>query len=96
MNENKKTLTITPKWAITVICGAILSGIVTGAFGTVSVLNSDHFTLLAVTEKVTKLETTTVNREFYETRYDNLCEKIDVLGKKVDNLTTAINSLYNR
>ena len=96
MNENKKTLTVTPKWAITVICGAILSGIVTGAFGALNLLNSDHFTLMAITEKVTKLETTTVNREFYETRYDNLCEKVDVLGKKVDNLTNFINNLYNR
>ena len=96
MNDTKKTVTVTPKWAITIIVGSVLSGMVTGAFGVANVLNSDHYALLAFTEKVNKLEQTTVNREFYDTRYLTLCEKIDTLTKKVENLTTSVNNLYSR
>jgi len=96
MNETKKTLSVTPRWAITVVVGAVLTGMVTGAFGILNVVNSDHFTLMAVTDKVAKLEETRVDREFYDVHYISLCEKIENLGKKVENLTTAVNALYRR
>ena len=61
MNENncpktKKTIEISFNWAVTIFVGAILTGLVGGAFTVGSILNSDHFTLAANVEDTKELK----------------------------------------
>ena len=62
MNENncpkaKKTIEISFNWAVTVIVGTLLTGLVGGAFTVGSILNSDHFALAATIEDTQELKT---------------------------------------
>lgn len=43
--KTKKTVEISFNWAVTVIVGTLLTGIISGAFSVGTILNSDHFAL---------------------------------------------------
>lgn len=54
--KNKKTLEISFNWAVTIIVGALLTGIISGAFSVGAILNSDHYALAANIENVKELK----------------------------------------
>lgn len=88
--QGKRVWEITPNWAITTLVGALLTGMVSGAFGVARLANSDHFVLMATTDKVSRIEETYVTKEVYT----ELCKRFDRLEIKVDNLTNVVNNVY--
>jgi hypothetical protein len=80
MDGNKKVIEITPKWAVGIIAASALTGLVSGAFGVANVLNSDHFTLLALDNQVAEIKQTYVRQEMFA----DLCARIDRLEDKID------------
>lgn len=77
--EDKNVYKITPKWAIFIIAGSVLTGMVTGAFGIVGILNSDHFTVIALDSKVKEIETTMVRKDVHELQLQVIDQKVDTL-----------------
>ena len=77
--ENKKTYKITTGWAVSIIAGAMLTGLVTGAFSVVGILNSDHFTVIALDSKVKEIETTMVRKDVHELQLQVIDQKVDTL-----------------
>ena len=88
--QGKRVWEITPNWAITTLVGALLTGLVTGAFGVARIANTDHFVLMALDEQVEKIERNYVAKEIYS----DLCKRFDRLESKVDSLTNAVNNVY--
>jgi len=54
--KTKKTIEISFNWAVTLFVGAILTGLVGGAFSVGTILNSDHFALAANVEDTQELK----------------------------------------
>ena len=77
--STQKLYQITPRWAITIIVGAVLTGMVSGAFSVVGILNSDHFTVLALDTKLKEIESSYVRKDVNELEHKIIEQKIDTL-----------------
>lgn len=77
--STEKTYTISAKWAISIVVGALLTGMVSGAFGLVGILNSDHFTVLALDTKIREIESNYVRKDVNDLEHKMIEQKIDTL-----------------
>ena len=84
--QDQKVLTVTSQWAVTIVAGAILTGLVGGAFGAFTALNADHFTVSANTEDIEELKTTKEDKATIQLIVKNLEENFQRMDGKLDDL----------
>jgi hypothetical protein len=79
MPKSKKIIQIHLHRAIAIVGGAILTSIVGTVFAMLSILNTDHFTLVAVSQEVKKVPETYVRKDVYKTEYERICERLTLI-----------------
>jgi hypothetical protein len=77
--STEKVFKISFKWAVSIVVGALLTGMVGGAFGLVGILNSDHFTVLALDTKVKEIESTYVRKDVNDLEHRMIEQKLDTI-----------------
>lgn len=70
--ENKNTIEVSLRWAISVVLGAVLTGLVGGSFFALRVANADHFTIIATASQVEDIKKDYVPRTEIEKRLDDI------------------------
>ena len=81
-----KTHEITTNKLIAIVLSSILSTSVVTVFGLLRIANADHFTIVAIGERVESLETVVVPRSEWEQRNEFIVFRLDQIDRKLDQL----------
>lgn len=83
--SSRNTITI-PLWkALSIVATAVLTTVVASAFASMRVLNSDHFVLAALGQKVEAIESDYIR----EDQFDTFEKRLDRIEAKIDRLIEA-------
>ena len=82
MKEKK----ISAKSLMAIASAALVTGIVSGIFGTVRILNHDHFTVLSNTARLQAVEEDCVKKETWQIQYQYIADKLVSIENKLDKL----------
>ena len=96
-DRNKKVIEVSFRKAFSVFLGTVIAGLTGGIFAGLSLINTDHFTIVTLDRRVAAIEEDIIPRTEFILQMESLGEKIDRhfenSDKRLDRIDDRINDM---